>query len=251
MEWIFIISTDFEIRLHGFHASLASVSGIERCCMRWKVCAFETNVINHNVISCFIACSSCYLHTLFCRRRFNWIFKLNSPNAWHWIIFVRPSLTIEPDEDGCVVNRGACSCDVSAKRNKKISIKQSISIYRLKKKWLWEMRICLLDNGLETQVYNGISYTVLHFVWCHLRAHVLHCSGPCSSVHCFHVMPSAGRWAIDQTSEWFLFAVPAAAAVRTNCFESIHLVNVWNVSMDKWVNRVYWPFVCGEQIVSH
>lgn len=28
------------------------------------------------------------------------------PNAWHCKIFVRPSLTIEPDDDGCVVNLG-------------------------------------------------------------------------------------------------------------------------------------------------
>lgn len=47
-----------------------------------------------------------------------------------------------------------------------------------------------------------------------------------------HVMPSAGRWAIEQTSERFLlyfFAVvpaAAAAAVRINCLKSIHLVNV-------------------------
>lgn len=176
MEWIFIISTDFEIRLHGFHASLASVSGIERCCMRWKVCAFETNVINHNVISCFIACSSCYLHTLFCRRRFNWIFKLNSPNAWHWIIFVRPSLTIEPDEDGCVVNRGACSCDVSAKRNKKISI------YRLKKSdcgrcaFVCSITVSRLKctTGLATQFFTLCGVTCV-LMSCIVPAHVPLC----------------------------------------------------------------------------
>lgn len=37
------------------------------------------------------------------------------PNAWHCRIFVRPSLTIEPADDGCVVNRGGCNCcDISA-----------------------------------------------------------------------------------------------------------------------------------------
>lgn len=38
---------------------------------------------------------------------------INSPSAWHCRIFVRPSLTTEPEDDGWVVKRGGCSWGVS------------------------------------------------------------------------------------------------------------------------------------------
>lgn len=42
------------------------------------------------------------------------------PNAWHCKIFVRPSPTIEPDDDGCVVNLGGwICCDESTIWNEK------------------------------------------------------------------------------------------------------------------------------------
>ena len=45
------------------------------------------------------------------------------PRAWHCRIFVRPSLTIEPEDDGCVVKRGGCICGPSKTEKRKKLLK--------------------------------------------------------------------------------------------------------------------------------
>lgn len=45
--------------------------------------------------------------------------NVNLPKAWHCKIFVLPSLTIGPDDEGCVVNLGAWNCgDSEINKNK-------------------------------------------------------------------------------------------------------------------------------------
>lgn len=54
----------------------------------------------------------------------------HSPKAWHWSIFVRPSLTMEPDDDGWVVNRGGCNWGWSGKKILKKIKKNQILLIR-------------------------------------------------------------------------------------------------------------------------
>lgn len=56
-------------------------------------------------------------------------FIWNLPKAWHCRIFVRPSLTMEPDDDGWVVKRGGCSCWPSGKSRKKREGKVAKLVY--------------------------------------------------------------------------------------------------------------------------